>query len=172
MTPTAAAVPEAQAGATQPDVTPDEPKLLSIGEAAELLGTTTRTLRYYEELGLVSSSRLTETAQRRYGEAEVERLRHIRELQTLLGLELDEIAEHLSAMDHLDGLREEYRAGPPPERRDEILIEGLAILERLRERVRERQDGLAAFAAQLEERIGKYQAALEQFGVRRTAAPR
>ena len=30
-----------------------EGKLLSIGEVAELLGTTTRTLRYYEELGLV-----------------------------------------------------------------------------------------------------------------------
>jgi DNA-binding transcriptional MerR regulator len=152
----AVAVPEAPA---------TETKLLSIGEVAELLGTTTRTLRYYEELGLVSSSRQSETSQRRYGPDEIERLRRVRELQTLLGLELDEIAEHLGASDHLDGLREEYIAGPPPERRDEILLEGLAILERLRERVRERQQGLATFAAELEARIGRYQAALQQHGV-------
>jgi len=152
----ATAVPEAPAG---------EAKLLSIGEVAELLGTTTRTLRYYEELGLVSSSRQSETAQRRYGPDEIERLRRVRELQTLLGLELDEIAEHLEASDRLDGLKAEYIAGPPPERRDEILLEGLVILERLRERVRERQTGLATFAAELEARIGRYQAALEERGV-------
>ncbi|MGO8874249.1 MAG: MerR family transcriptional regulator [Acidimicrobiales bacterium] len=147
-------------------VAPPPVKLLSIGEVAELLETTTRTLRYYEELGLVSSSRLTETAQRRYGPAEIERLRRIRELQTLLGLELDEIAEHLGASDRLDGLRQEYESGPAPERRDEILLEGLAILERLRERVRDRQQGLATFAGELEARIGRYHAALDEHGVR------
>jgi DNA-binding transcriptional MerR regulator len=159
------------ASATVAPPPPTEGKLLSIGEVAELLGTTTRTLRYYEELGLVSSSRVTETAQRRYGPDEIERIRRVRELQTLLGLELDEIAEHFRASDRLDGLREEYLAGPPPERRDEILLEGLAILERLRERVRERQEGLATFAAELEARIGRYHAALEKFGVR-TGEPR
>jgi DNA-binding transcriptional MerR regulator len=151
--------------AAPPTDSPPAPKLLSIGEAAELLGTTTRTLRYYEELGLVSSSRVTETAQRRYGPDELERLRRIRELQTLLGLELDEIAEHLGASDRLDGLREEYIAGPPPDRRDEILLEGLAILERLRGRVQERQEGLTAFSAELEARIGRYHGALQEHGV-------
>ena len=46
-----------------------------------------------------------------------------------------------------------------------------SILERLRERVRERQEGLATFAAELEARIGRYHAALEKFGVR-TGEPR
>jgi DNA-binding transcriptional MerR regulator len=135
---------------------------MSIGDVAELLGTTTRTLRYYEELGLVSPSRQTVTAQRRYGAEEIERLRRIRELQTLLGLDLEEIGEQLEASDRLEGLRAEYRAGPPPERRDEILFEGLAILERLRERVLDRQERLVSFAEELEGRIGRYQAAMEQ----------
>ena len=86
--------------------------LFSIGDVAKLLGTTTRTLRYYEELGLVSSSRHSLTAQRRYGSEEIERLRRIRELQTLLGLELHEIASHLQASDRLDALRAEYRSTP------------------------------------------------------------
>jgi DNA-binding transcriptional MerR regulator len=135
---------------------------MSIGDVAELLGTTTRTLRYYEELGLVSPSRQTVTAQRRYGAAEVERLRRIRELQTLLGLDLEEIGEQLEASDRLEGIKEEYRAGPPPERREEILAEGLAILERLRERVADRQARLASFAEELEGRIDRYHVAIEQ----------
>ncbi len=143
----------------------DESRLLSIGEVADLLSTTTRTLRYYEELGLISSSRLTETAQRRYGQHEIERLRRIRELQTLLGLELEEIAEHLGASDRLEGLKQEYQADPPPGRRDEILVEGLQILERLREKVRERQAALAVFATELDERLSRYMKAAEEHGV-------
>lgn len=145
-------------------------RLLSIGEVAELLGTTTRTLRYYGQLGLVNASRLSETAQRRYGPEEIERLRSIRELQSLLGLELDEIAEYLKAYDRLDGLKAEYRAGPPPARRDEILHEGLAILERLLRRVHERQAGLSRFAAELETRIGKYHVAMAENATRRPPA--
>jgi DNA-binding transcriptional MerR regulator len=147
-------VVEAERAAPAPDVR-------SIGEVAELLGTTTRTLRYYEELGLVSSSRPTETSQRRYGPAEVERLRQIRELQTLLGLELDEIAEQLAATDRLEGIKAEYLAGPSPRRRDELLHEGLAILERLRLRVTERQERLQQFGDELDGRLARYRAAME-----------
>ncbi len=149
------------AAAVTPLVAKDE-RPLSIGEVADLLGTTTRTLRYYGQLGLVKPSRLTETAQRRYEPEDVQRLRSIRELQSLLGLELDEIAEYLKAYDRLDGLKAEYRAGPPPDRRDEILHEGLAILERLLQRVHERQAGLSRFAAELETRLGKYHTALAE----------
>jgi len=150
---------------------PSDSALFSIGEVAKLLGTTTRTLRYYEELGLVSSSRHSLTAQRRYGAEEIERLRRIRELQTLVGLELHEIGEQLQASDRLDALRAEYIAGPPPERRDEILLEGVAILEQLRERVRGQQDWLGTFADDLDVRLAKYRAALETHGVVAPVSP-
>jgi DNA-binding transcriptional MerR regulator len=127
----------------------------SIGEAAELTGTTTRTLRYYEELGLVSSQRSSGSGQRRYSQGEIERIRHIRELQNLLGLDLDEIAGHLQATDRLDGLREEYRAGPPEERREAILEDAATILEALRRRAVERQERLTGFVAELDERLEK-----------------
>ncbi len=136
-----------------------ETRLVSIGQAAEALGVTTRTLRYYEELGLVRSSRTSLGAQRRYGPAEIARLNQVRELQTLLGLELDEIGEYLDAFDRLEALREEYRSGPRPERRDEILSEGLAILDQLQARVRERQARLERFAAELEARAERARSA-------------
>lgn len=131
----------------------------SIGEAAELTGTTTRTLRYYEELGLVSPTRPSASGQRRYSESEIDRIRHIRELQTLLGLDLDEIAEHLQASDRLDGLREEYRAGPPEERREAILADARSILQALRQRAVERQERLAQFLTELDERIANVERA-------------
>ena len=140
----------------EPKTTGAEARLVSIGEAAEALGVTTRTLRYYEELGLVRSSRSSLGSQRRYGPDEIARLRQVRELQTLLGLELDEIGEYLAAFDRLDALREEYRSGPRPERREAILGEGMAILDRLQARVRERQERLEVFAAELQARADRY----------------
>jgi DNA-binding transcriptional MerR regulator len=137
----------------------NDERSLSIGEAAELCGTTTRTLRYYEELGLVSSSRQSASSQRRYGEAEIERIRHIRELQTLLGLDLDEIAEHLQASDRLGGLKAEYRADPPEERREAILEESRTILRSLRARAVERQARLASFVEELDERLARVERA-------------
>jgi MerR family transcriptional regulator, repressor of the yfmOP operon len=89
-------------------------RLVSIGAVAEALGVTPRTLRYYEELGLVRSSRSSLGAPRRYAPAEIARLGQVRELQTLLGLELHEIGEYLNAFARLDALREEYRSGPRP----------------------------------------------------------
>lgn len=132
---------------------------ISIGEAAEQLGMTTRTLRYYEEIGLVSSNRPSAGAQRRYGPAEIERLRHIRELQTLLGLDLDEIGEQLAASDRLDGLKAEFRSGPPAERREAILEECGRLLERLHAKVLERQQALETFLEELDARIARVEAA-------------
>ncbi len=163
--PAAAGRPAAEAAPADLGAADDLPSpLISIGEAAELLGTTTRTLRYYEQLGLVRPSRQSSTAQRRYGAEELDRLQQIRELQTLLGLDLDEIGEHLAAWDHLEELKAEYRSGPPPARRQAILAEGLPILESVRRRVEDRQEQLAAFASHLDERMRKYHAAMGSAG--------
>lgn len=139
----------------EPGTTSLEGETVSIGDAAEACGTTPRTLRYYEELGLIASSRTSASGQRRYGPAEVERIRRIRDLQNILGLELEEIGEHLSTTDRLDGLRAEYVAGPPDERREAILSESAEILGRLRDRVIERREQLSSFLAELDERISR-----------------
>jgi len=67
-------------------------RLREIGKIAEELGLSTRTIRYYEELGLLGDVRRRGGRRRVYGEEEVGRLRFIGKLK-LLGLSLDEIAE-------------------------------------------------------------------------------
>ncbi len=71
--------------------TPEERK---IGDLADATGVTVRTLRYYEEIGLLVPSSRTPTGHRLYGQAEVERLYRICSLRQL-GMPLDGVRSSL-----------------------------------------------------------------------------
>ena len=109
-----------------------EPRLFRIGEVAERAGVSCRTLRYYEELGLLAPAEYSTGGARRYAEQDVARLLRIRELQELLGFDLGEIKVVLGAEDQRAGLRSEYLGGADVGRRREILAEAVEINERLR----------------------------------------
>jgi len=63
-----------------------------IGELAQRVGLTERTIRYYEELGLLDSAKRQGGGQRVYTDIEVRRLRFIQKLK-MLGLSLQEMTE-------------------------------------------------------------------------------
>jgi DNA-binding transcriptional MerR regulator len=135
---------------------------LRIGEAAQTAGVSPRTLRYYQELGLLQPSGRTPGGARRYDKTDVERLCRIRELQELMGFNLEEIAVVLQAEDRLAGLRAEWEAGQPPERREEMLSEARQLNQRLQSQVRAKLERLGAFLADLQTRAARYdQAAAE-----------
>ena len=69
-----------------------------------------RTLRYYEELGLLSPSSYTQGGERRYSDSDLQQLNRILELRDVLGMNLDEIKGFLESENRLDELRGEYRA--------------------------------------------------------------
>jgi DNA-binding transcriptional MerR regulator len=130
---------------------------LRIGEAAAMVGVSCRTLRYYEELGLLTPSARTPGGARRYQEADIARLTHIRELQELMGFNLDEILEVVRTEDRLATLRAEWRAGRPPQRRAEILAEALKLNARLRDSVRQKHRRLEQVLDELEAKRHRYQ---------------
>ncbi|WP_116246659.1 heavy metal-responsive transcriptional regulator [Nocardiopsis sp. FIRDI 009] len=68
---------------------------MRIGELARRAGVNPRTVRYYEDIGLMPPARRTGGGYRDYGGADAERLGFIRAAQRL-GLRLDEIAEALA----------------------------------------------------------------------------
>ena len=72
--------------------TPAAEDLRTITEVREITGLSARTLRYYEELGLLPGVRRRAGGRRVYGPDELERLRFIGRLKTL-GLTLAEIKE-------------------------------------------------------------------------------
>jgi MerR family transcriptional regulator, repressor of the yfmOP operon len=117
---------------------------LRIGQVAELTGTTPRTIRYYEEIGLLPAAPEREPGSHRlYLEADVERLREVLRLKRLLGLSLDELRELSAAEAARAARQEEWRGGvEDPVRRRKILEEGLEYVERQRELLRRRRDEL------------------------------
>jgi DNA-binding transcriptional MerR regulator len=72
--------------------TPPEPQPLTIAQVRDATGLSARTLRYYEELGLLPGVRRRAGGRRVYGADELERLRFIQRLKAL-GLSLAEVKE-------------------------------------------------------------------------------
>lgn len=123
-----------------------------IGEVAEKAGVSTRTLRYYEELGLVSPSGYSPGGARRYSDADLARVLRIRELQGLVGFNLDEIRTIVGAENRLEELRTEFRAGASPERARQIIADCMEINDRLRSEMRQKLSRLETFLADLDAR--------------------
>jgi MerR family transcriptional regulator, repressor of the yfmOP operon len=124
---------------------------LRIGEIAKRVGTTPRTIRYYEEIGLLPAEGARESGRHRlYGERDVARLRDALRLKELLGVSLDELKELLEAEETRAALREEWHHGDPDAaRRRALLDESLGHLERQLELVRRRRDEIAALESDL-----------------------
>jgi DNA-binding transcriptional MerR regulator len=138
---------------TEPRPDP-EPELRSISQVRDLTGLSHRTIRYYEELGLLPGVRRRAGGRRVYGPDEVERLRFIQRLKAL-GLSLAEVKQ-LNAVYSIAGSTQAML-----ERLDQLLgrrledldrriaeLEGLRQeIERYRDRVHGRSRGPARAAA-------------------------
>jgi DNA-binding transcriptional MerR regulator len=130
-------------------------ELLGIGAAAARAGVSERALRYYQQLGLIVPA-CTPGGLRRYSADDLARVTRIRELQTLLGLNLDEIAIVLRNEDRLAQIRRAYRdERTSDETRLRLSRECLGLLENLRETVEAKRAALETFLADLDARIGK-----------------
>ena len=128
-------------------------RTLRIGELAELTGTTPRTIRYYEEIGLLGES--PERAQgkhRVYTQADVERVSEILRLRDLLGLSLEQLSQLLEAESARAELRRKYGKAESPGERKRILERSLQHIDHQLELVRGRVQELSELAGELEAR--------------------
>jgi DNA-binding transcriptional MerR regulator len=135
---------------------PTEPESgIRISDAAATAGVSPRTLRYYEELGLLTPSLYTPGGERRYTESDLTQLRRILELREVLGMNLDDIKEFLSFETRRDVLRTDYRAkkdATSPEARDDqkaTLREALELIETLAEQLNAKLARMDVFRAKL-----------------------
>jgi DNA-binding transcriptional MerR regulator len=113
---------------------------LRIGDVAKLVGTTPRTIRYYEEIGLLPEAPARPSGRHRlYSAAEVERLREVMRLKDLLGVSLEQLKTLLSAEEARAEVRAQLRREDvEPDRRRELLGEALGHIDRQLELVRNR----------------------------------
>ncbi|HEX3433810.1 MAG TPA: MerR family transcriptional regulator [Solirubrobacteraceae bacterium] len=133
--------------------TADAARSLRIGDVAKLVGTTPRTIRYYEEIGLLPEAPARASGRHRaYSEPEVERLREVMRLKDLLGLSLEELRTLLSAEEARAEVRAQLRRDDvDAERRRELLQQALGHIDRQLELVRKRAGELAKLEHELGE---------------------
>jgi DNA-binding transcriptional MerR regulator len=138
-------------------------RLLGIGQAATRAGVSERALRYYQELGLITPSGCTPGGLRRYSDDDLARVAHLRELQDLLGFNLEEIRSIFDNEDHLASLRREYHAeSTGAARRREVLEEALGVRRELRERVATKHGALTRFLADMDADVIRVQQLLDE----------
>ena len=137
---------------------------LRIGDVAKLAGTTPRTIRYYEEIGLLPAFPARERgAHRTYAEEDVERLADLLRLKDLLGLSLEELKALVEAEDARAALRREWESGvEDPVRRRQILDESLGHIGRQLDLVRRRRDEIASLETELLSKRKRVQSRLRE----------
>jgi DNA-binding transcriptional MerR regulator len=101
------------------------PRLLRINEVATEVGLTARSIRYYEELGLLNPAARSEGAYRLYDADDVERLRFIRGLRDDAGFSLAEIGRLLEDEEARARNRERFRTTTDRAERRAIVTDAL-----------------------------------------------
>jgi len=129
---------------------------LQIGEVAERTSVTQRTLRFYEEKGLLRPPTRMEGGFRLYSEDDVRRVEHIRRLQNLLGVTLAEIKEMVEAEEVLQELKAQYRPESDVSEKKQQLQKAIDVVTRQHGIVSQKAEQMSEMKAQLEERLGTF----------------
>jgi MerR family transcriptional regulator, repressor of the yfmOP operon len=135
---------------------------MKIGDLALRAGTTPRTIRYYEELGLLRCGSREKGKHRVYDDTDVERLEEIRRLRDLLGLELHDVKQLLEAEDARAELRRRYHEAGDPGERAQVLEEALVHVTTQLSLVRSRQTELRKLEDELVDKRRRMRARLRE----------
>ena len=136
---------------------------LQIGEAAERSGLTQRTLRYYEERGLLPPPGRMDGGFRLYSQDDMERIERVKELKELLGFSLADIKEMLEAEDVRMQIRAGWNRDDEAEEKAkkiriarEVTLRQIALLDQKAEKMEKMR-------VQLAERLARHEELLRRF---------
>lgn len=148
--------PKAAAAPVSPVASPDaaaDERLLRIQEVADLIGLTARSIRYYEEVGLMKPAARSEGDYRLYDADDVARLQFIKGLRDDAGFSLAEIGQLLEDETARAQIGERFRETRDPTERRTLLLEGIDRIDRQ--------------VATLRTKIERLEAMIETAGARR-----
>jgi DNA-binding transcriptional MerR regulator len=143
-------------------VEPRDDGYLQIGEAAERTDLTQRTLRYYEEKGLLNPPSRMDGGFRLYSTEDLERIESIKQLKELLGFSLAEIKEMLDAEDVRMQIRAQWRSDAGDEEKAakvqsarEVTLQQIALID-------QKMAKMSSMRGTLAERLAKYNSWLNE----------
>jgi DNA-binding transcriptional MerR regulator len=136
-----------------------------IGEVAARVGVTTRTIRYYEALGLLGPvSGRGKGAHRLYSDTDVTRLTELIRLKELLNLSLEELTDLADTGQARAALRDQWAETDDDDERAVIVEAAIPLVVRQLELVRARRETLDEFAAELAERLQRLRSERRRLG--------
>ncbi|HST89641.1 MAG TPA: MerR family transcriptional regulator [Ktedonobacterales bacterium] len=127
-----------------------------IEQVAARTGLTKRTLRYYEEIGLLPPPTRTEGNYRLYSEADIVQLERIKRLRDLLGFSLKDIREIAQAEEEREQVRAAWQRETDPRARLAWLDRVETITRRQLQLVDEKLAGLQDMRAHVQARLERY----------------
>lgn len=132
-------------------ISADKQNFYTIEQVASRTGFTKRTLRYYEEVGLLPPTGRTEGNYRRYNDEDIQRLDRIKKLRDLLGFSLTDIRKLMEAEDERGQIKVAYRHETEAaakvaqlDRADELIRVQLALIEQKIDGLEEMRTALLA----------------------------
>jgi DNA-binding transcriptional MerR regulator len=141
----------------------DDEQRYRIGEVAELVGTTPRTIRYYQEFGLLAAPPEHEKGRHRtYDDADVRRLQELIRLRDLLGVSLEELKSLVEAEEARAVLRERWHHSEGEADREAILEQARGHVTAQLELVRSRRAALDGLEAELAAKLERLTARLRE----------
>ena len=155
---------------TVPDNQSERPRDAAVSTGDELArielvaartGLTKRTLRYYEEIGLLDPPIRTEGGYRLYSEADIQRLERIKRMRDLLGFSLAEIREFVRIEEEREHVRSAFHQLTDPAARLQRLDEAESLVRRQLGIVEEKLEGLVDMRANITARLERYAEARE-----------
>jgi MerR family transcriptional regulator, repressor of the yfmOP operon len=123
--------------------------VIRIGEVAERSGVTPRTIRYYEEIGLLTGGKRRKGEHRAYDENDIERLLELKRLRDLLNLSLEELKQLVEAEEARAALRRRFGETESDTERLRIVQAALPHVDTQLELVRRRRRELETLEAEL-----------------------
>jgi DNA-binding transcriptional MerR regulator len=144
-------------GQTSPDPVAPEETYYSIDQIATRTGLTKRTLRYYEEMQLLSPAERTEGNYRRYTEADAQLIERIKNLRELLGFSLNEIREILKAEEERVQVKQAYHLEDEPLQKIALLDRADAVIHTQLTLIEQKIHGLEQMQAALLEKLERHE---------------
>lgn len=134
---------------------------LRVGDVAEQTGTTPRTIRYYEEIGLLTPhGHRPKGVHRLYTAEDVERVREVMRLRDLLGLSLEQLSTLIEVESVRRHLKDQWAGATRPADQRRILSAALQCADTQLELVERRRAQLAELEDEVRARRQKIQTRL------------
>ncbi len=147
----------------------DEP-CLQIGEVADRTGVTQRTLRFYEERGLLKPPTRMDGGFRLYSEDDVGRVEQIKRMQSLLGLTLAEIKEMVEAEEVREELNATFRPDRPVEERIQRVGRRVEVTQRQYDIIASKLTAMQEMRGDLETKLLRYREVIADLEKERSGA--